>query len=146
MNAKLGRPTDNPKNIMIRVRMDEETVKTMDECAKQLNTTRSEIIRTGIKKVYADIKKIRCCPLPTITTSYWTPTGVLVNILYHTSVEFTGVMKMNSLQIFKNEQFGEIRSVIKNNEIMFVAADVCKALDLSNPSKAVSRLDDDETG
>lgn len=51
---------------------------------------------------------------------------------------------MNSLQIFKNEQFGEIRSVIKNNEIMFVAADVCKALDLSNPSKAVSRLDDDE--
>ena len=49
---------------------------------------------------------------------------------------------MNSLQIFKNEQFGEIRSVIKNNEIMFVAADVCKALDLSNPSKAVSRLDE----
>ena len=51
---------------------------------------------------------------------------------------------MNSLQIFKNEQFGEIRSVIKNNEIMFVAADVCKVLDLSNPTKAVSRLDDDE--
>lgn len=51
---------------------------------------------------------------------------------------------MNSLQIFKNKEFGEIRSVIKNNEILFVAADVCKALDLSNPSKAVSRLDDDE--
>lgn len=57
MSAKMGRPTDNPKNIMIRVRMDEETVKTMDECAKQLNTTRSEVIRTGIKKVYGDIKK-----------------------------------------------------------------------------------------
>lgn len=57
MNAKMGRPTDNPKNIMIRVRMDEETVKTMDECAKQLNTTRSEIIRTGIKKVYADLEE-----------------------------------------------------------------------------------------
>lgn len=51
---------------------------------------------------------------------------------------------MNELQIFKNEQFGEIRTITKNNEIMFVAADVCKALDLSNPSKAVSRLDDDE--
>lgn len=57
MNAKLGRPTNSPKNVMIRVRMDEETVKTMDECAKQLNTTRSEVIRTGIKKVYAEIKK-----------------------------------------------------------------------------------------
>ena len=51
---------------------------------------------------------------------------------------------MNELQIFKNEQFGEIRTITKNNEIMFVAADVCKALDLSNPSKAVSRLDEDE--
>ena len=57
MNAKMGRPTDSPKNTMIRVRMDEETVQLMDECAKELNTTRSEVIRTGIRKVYADIKK-----------------------------------------------------------------------------------------
>lgn len=51
---------------------------------------------------------------------------------------------MNELQIFKNEQFGEIRTITKNNEIMFVAADVCKALDINNPRQAVSRLDDDE--
>ncbi|PWM78759.1 MAG: toxin Bro [Phascolarctobacterium sp.] len=52
----------------------------------------------------------------------------------------------NELQIFKNADFGEIRTVVKNNEIMFVAADVCKALDLTNSRKAVSRLDDDEKG
>lgn len=53
----MGRPTESPKNTMIRVRMDNETVKIMDECAEILNTTRSEVIRTGIRKVYADIKK-----------------------------------------------------------------------------------------
>ena len=57
MNAKIGRPTDSPKNIMIRVRMDDETVKIMDECAKALNTTRSDIIRKGIRKVYTETKK-----------------------------------------------------------------------------------------
>ena len=57
MNAKRGRPTESPKTTMVRVRMDEETVKMMDECAEKLNTTRSDIIRTGITKVYAEIKK-----------------------------------------------------------------------------------------
>lgn len=57
MNAKIGRPTDSPKNTMIRVRMDDKTVAIMDECAEQLKTTRSEIIRSGILMVYADIKK-----------------------------------------------------------------------------------------
>lgn len=51
---------------------------------------------------------------------------------------------MNELQIFKNEQFGEIRTITKNNEIMFVAADVCKILEIKNPTQAVERLDDDE--
>lgn len=51
---------------------------------------------------------------------------------------------MNELQIFKNEQFGEIRTITKNNEIMFVAADVCKALDIKNTSQAVNKLDADE--
>lgn len=57
MNAKRGRPTESPKTAMVRVRMDEETVKMMDECAEKMNTTRSDIIRTGITKVYAEIKK-----------------------------------------------------------------------------------------
>lgn len=57
MNAKMGRPTTNPKDTMIRVRMDAETVKVLEECAEMLNTTRSEVIRTGIRQVHANIKK-----------------------------------------------------------------------------------------
>ncbi|EGT4056855.1 phage antirepressor Ant [Clostridioides difficile] len=51
---------------------------------------------------------------------------------------------MNELQIFKNNEFGEIRTVTKNNEPWFVATDVCSALDISNTSQALTRLDDDE--
>lgn len=51
---------------------------------------------------------------------------------------------MNELQIFINEEFGEIRTVTINEEMWFVASDICKALDLSNPTMAMERLDDDE--
>lgn len=52
---------------------------------------------------------------------------------------------MNDIQVFQNDQFGKIRAMRgKDGEPMFVAADVCKALDLSNPTVAVSSLDADE--
>lgn len=50
----------------------------------------------------------------------------------------------NNLQIFKNDQFGEVRTIMKDGEPWFVAVDVCGALDIGNPSQAISRLDDDE--
>ena len=50
----------------------------------------------------------------------------------------------NNIQVFNNEEFGEVRTVMVSDEPWFVAADVCKALELSNPTVAVSRLDDDE--
>lgn len=49
---------------------------------------------------------------------------------------------MESLQIFKNETFGEVRTVIRDGEPWFVATDVCKALEID--STASRRLDDDE--
>lgn len=51
---------------------------------------------------------------------------------------------MNELQIFKNAEFGQIRTVTINNEPYFVASDICKALELSNPTVALERLDEDE--
>ena len=51
---------------------------------------------------------------------------------------------MNELHIFNSEEFGEIRTVSINNEPWFVASDICKALDISNPSVAIARLDEDE--
>ena len=51
---------------------------------------------------------------------------------------------MNELQIFKNELFGEVRTVLIENEVWFVLIDVCKALDIKNPTQLAERLDDDE--
>ena len=51
---------------------------------------------------------------------------------------------MNELTVFNNELFGEIRTMTIEGEPWFVAADVCRALDLSNPTIATNRLDEDE--
>lgn len=51
---------------------------------------------------------------------------------------------MNELQIFNNEEFGEIRTVVVNDEPMFCLIDICKALEMSNPTMVAQRLDDDE--
>ena len=51
---------------------------------------------------------------------------------------------MNELQIFNNSEFGEIRTIEINGEPWFVASDICNALELSNTTSAVGRLDDDE--
>ncbi len=51
---------------------------------------------------------------------------------------------MNNLQIFKNEEFGEIRVIEMKNEPWFVAKDICEILGLSNPTMAINRLDEDE--
>lgn len=50
----------------------------------------------------------------------------------------------NKLMLFENEAFGKVRTLNLNGEPWFVAADVCSVLDLSNPTIAVSRLDEDE--
>lgn len=50
----------------------------------------------------------------------------------------------DSIQLFHNDQFGDVRALSVDGEPWFVAKDVCDALDLSNPSVAVSALDDDE--
>lgn len=51
---------------------------------------------------------------------------------------------MDKIQIFKNEQFGEIRTVVnESGEPMFCLADVCKALGLTNPTMVKQSLKQD---
>lgn len=50
----------------------------------------------------------------------------------------------SSIQTFTNTDFGSVRVVDINGEPWFVVADVCKSLDIGNPSQAISKLDDDE--
>lgn len=45
---------------------------------------------------------------------------------------------MNELQIFNNNQFGEIRTIGEGDKIFFCGADVAKALGYTNPSKALT--------
>lgn len=51
---------------------------------------------------------------------------------------------MTELQIFNHQDFGQIRVVEQDGEPWFVAADVCRALEVGNPSDAVARLDADD--
>lgn len=50
-----------------------------------------------------------------------------------------------NLQVFQKDNL-KVRTVIKDGEPWFVAADVCKALEIVNGREATSRLDDDEKG
>lgn len=51
---------------------------------------------------------------------------------------------MEQIEIFENSEFGTIRTATVDDEPMFCLADVCKALEISNPSKVAQRLDEDE--
>ena len=51
---------------------------------------------------------------------------------------------MNSLQVFKNSDFGEIRTVLIGDEPYFVGKDVAEILGYADPSSAVSKNVDDE--
>ncbi|MBQ3178250.1 MAG: phage antirepressor KilAC domain-containing protein [Clostridia bacterium] len=45
---------------------------------------------------------------------------------------------MNDIIIFKNEQFGEIRTMEENGKVLFCGSDVAKALGYAIPTKAVN--------
>lgn len=58
MTVKRGRPPlENPKDYMLRVRMDEETLRQLDECCKALGMSRSEVARKGIEVLFKQVKK-----------------------------------------------------------------------------------------
>ena len=53
--------------------------------------------------------------------------------------------RMEGLQIFSNAEFGEVRTLVLNNEPWFVGKDVAEVLGYSNPQKAVrDHIDDDD--
>ena len=41
---------------------------------------------------------------------------------------------MNEMKVFENSDFGQIRTAIQGNEPWFVAVDVCRVLEIGNPS------------
>lgn len=51
---------------------------------------------------------------------------------------------MNELQIFNSTEFGEVRTIIKDNEIWFVGKDVAEALGYSDTNQAIRKHIDEE--
>ncbi len=49
--------TDNPKDYMLRVRMDKETVEKLDKVCDVRGISRSEVVRNGIEEQYQKLKK-----------------------------------------------------------------------------------------
>lgn len=48
--------TENPKDFMLRVRLDKETLDRLNKCCEKTQKSRSEIVRLGIQEQYAKIK------------------------------------------------------------------------------------------
>lgn len=58
MSPRTGRPkSDNPKSTQLAVRLDEDTVKKLDEVARANSETRVQTIRRGIEKLHSELKK-----------------------------------------------------------------------------------------
>lgn len=57
MSPRMGRPTDDHKNITIKTRISENDVSMIDFCCSETGMKKSEVIRLGIKKVYEELQK-----------------------------------------------------------------------------------------
>lgn len=58
MSPRTGRPkSDNPKSTQLAVRLDDETLRQLDEIAKANSETRVQSIRRSIKSLYSDLEK-----------------------------------------------------------------------------------------
>lgn len=57
-HKKMGRPpSDNPLKERLYLRVDESTKTMLDACTDKLKTTRSDVVRKGIKMVYDELQK-----------------------------------------------------------------------------------------
>jgi hypothetical protein len=55
---KIGRPpSDDSMTDRIFVRVSKETKEKLDECTKELDTSRSDVVRKGIDMVHDSLKK-----------------------------------------------------------------------------------------
>lgn len=58
MSPRTGRPKSNsPKSTQLAVRLDDNTLKKLDEVANKNSETRVQTIRRGIDKLYSELKK-----------------------------------------------------------------------------------------
>jgi len=55
MTPRTGRPTDDPKNLSVRIRLSETDIEKLEFCSQKTGKTKAEIIREGIDKIYQEL-------------------------------------------------------------------------------------------
>ena len=53
----MGRPTDSPKDITIKLRFDKDSAEKLKECSERMAITRAEVVRRGVHKMHDDLNK-----------------------------------------------------------------------------------------
>ena len=60
MSPKMGQKIkDNPKDFMLRTRLDNETLEKLDYSAEKFGINRSEVVRRGIDDEYQKAKETK---------------------------------------------------------------------------------------
>ena len=54
---KMGRPTDSPKVISLKLRFDKETYEKLEKCSERMGVTRAELIRRCVRSLYDALEK-----------------------------------------------------------------------------------------
>lgn len=57
LNKKRGRPTDNPKDYLLRVRMDVKTAQRLSKCASAMGVSKSQAVRLAISMLNESIQE-----------------------------------------------------------------------------------------
>ncbi len=57
MSTKMGRPTENPKTEIIKIRATKDDRNKLLYCCEKTNKTQYEIVMSGINKVYDELDK-----------------------------------------------------------------------------------------
>lgn len=54
---KMGRPTDNPRNLRLSLRIAEDEMGNIEYCSKKLNIPKIEVVNRGVKLLKDEIDK-----------------------------------------------------------------------------------------
>lgn len=55
--ARMGRPKSvNPKNVRLEIRLTQDEAERLQRCADALGTTRTDVLKRGIKLIEDEIK------------------------------------------------------------------------------------------
>ena len=56
LSPRTGRPkSNNPKNVRLELRLTKEEANLIQECADRLNTSRTDVINRGVKKIKSEL-------------------------------------------------------------------------------------------